>query len=54
MKAKRLDENLVVLNETDDALEWFPELELFFKHLSVQQMKIHFENTKETFMIYKE
>jgi hypothetical protein len=54
LKAKKMSKVLKVLAETDNVLEWFPELKPFFDHFQVQHMKIHFEDGKELFMIFNE
>lgn len=54
LKAKRLSKGLKVLDETNNALEWFPELKQFFENFQVGHMKITFENSKEVFMVFNE
>lgn len=54
MKAKKMSKTLKVLKETDNVLEWFPELETFLKNFKINHIKLKFENSKDIFMIYKE
>lgn len=53
-RAVKMTKGGKVLNETDNALEWFPELEDLFNNFEIAHIKIRLKNTDDYFAIVDE
>lgn len=53
-RAVKMSKKGKVLKETDNALEWFPELENFFKNFEVGHIKIRLQGTDDYYAIVGE
>lgn len=53
-RAVKITKNGKILKGTNNALEWFPELEQFFKNFDIAHMKIRVKGSKDYFAIVDE
>lgn len=54
LKASLLTKKMAVKKTTDNALEWFPELEKLFENFNVKHIKLSLEDTDDFYMIFKD
>ena len=54
LKATLMTKKGAIKKTTDNALEWFPELEKLFKNFNIQHMTIKVEDSNDKFMIFKD
>lgn len=54
MKAVKMSKKGSILAETNNALEWFPELEQLSKNFEIAHIKIRLQNTTDYFAIVGE
>lgn len=54
MQAKLMTDKGKIVKETDNVLEWFPELSKFLEKFNVEHIAIRMKNKKERFLISNE
>lgn len=54
LRAVKMSKKGKLLKETDNALEWFPELEQLSKNFEIAHIKIRLQNTTDYFAIVGE
>jgi uncharacterized protein HemX len=54
LKATLMTKKGAIKKTTDNALEWFPELEKLFENFEIEHITIRVENSTDKFLIFKD